>query len=109
MTVVTNRPLPPPMDRYRDEAIPIDGMERVFGNSGVGSDVVGPKSNLGDYSAYDYVVKAMIDDAISFEEGTLAPVREENLQYFYGEKPEEEGEGKSKAVSTDFRDTVMAI
>ena len=107
MTVVTPRPLPPPIDRYAGESI--DGLERVFENSAVGADVVGPKSSLGDYSAYDYIVKAMIDDAVSFEEGTLAPVRQENLEYFYGEKPEEEGEGKSKAVSTDFRDTVMAI
>ena len=49
------------------------------------------------------------DDAKEYEESTLGPNRDENLHYFYGEYPEPEGEGKSTAVSTDFRDTVMAI
>jgi len=103
MSVITTRPLPPPIDTYERPT------ERMFNNGVIGADVVGPKSDIADFSNYEFVIKAMIDDAHSFEESTLAPDRQENLQYFYGEKPEEEGEGKSSAVSTDFRDTVMAI
>jgi len=44
-----------------------------------------------------------------YEESILMPDREENLEYFYGETPAPEGEGTSTAISTDFRDTVMAI
>jgi hypothetical protein len=58
---------------------------------------------------YAYIVRSLIDDSQSFEESTLSPDREENLEYFYGEIPAPEGEGTSTAVSTDFRDTVMAI
>ena len=103
MSVVTTRPLPPPIDNYETPT------ERVFNNGVIGADVVGPKTDIGEFSNYEFVVKAMIDDAQSFEESTLAPDRQENLEYFYGERPQEEGEGKSSAVSTDFRDTVMAI
>jgi hypothetical protein len=100
---IMNRPLPIPQDPY--EEIPT---ERIFQNSGVGG-FGGPKESIGDYTLYEYTVKALIDDAQSFEESTLSPDREENLEYFYGETPAPEGEGTSTAVSTDFRDTVMAI
>jgi hypothetical protein len=92
-----------------DPGVPIT--ERIFDNG-----VVGGQLNVQtDYSAdhdetlYDAAVRAMIDDSISFEESVLAPDREDNLRFFYGEEPTQEGEGKSTAVSTDFRDTVMAI
>ena len=100
---VMNRPLPIPQDPY--EELPT---ERIFTNSGVGGSG-GPKESIGDYTVYEFTVRALIDDAGSFEESTLAPDREENLEYFYGEIPAPEGEGTSTAVSTDFRDTVMAI
>jgi hypothetical protein len=58
---------------------------------------------------YNALVRDLVDDAAMFEESTLMPDREENLQYFYGETPAPEGEGTSTAISTDFRDTVMAI
>lgn len=85
-------------------------LERVFGNSPVG-DLAGPEPSGEDPDelGYQFIVAEMIDDSKSFEESTLAPDREDNLEYFYGETPAPEGEGKSKAVSTDFRDTVMAI
>src|SRR4029450_574942 len=104
MAVVTTKPLPPPIDPY----------ERVFEGSGVGVGYQGG-SDTGDPSVYQYFVKAMIDDAKSFEDSTLAPDREENLQYFYGETPavenvDEDGTPTSSTVvSTDVRDTVMAI
>jgi len=85
-----------------------------FKNSPIGQ--IGALENSGtdyggeaDETVYAATVRAMIDDAVEFEESVLGPARDENLRYFYGEIPEAEGEGKSSAVSTDFRDTVMAI
>jgi hypothetical protein len=100
MNVVMN----PPRMLSKDPA-----PERVFDNGVVGAYGAPPKDSLGEYSVYEYTVRAMIDDAQSYEESTLAPAREENLKYFYGEIPEKEGEGTSSAVSTDYRDTIMAI
>jgi hypothetical protein len=105
MAVVTTKPLPPPIDPY----------ERVFEESGVGQVGYQGGADTSDPSVYEYVVKAMIDDAKSYEDGTLAPAREENLEYFYGDKPavenvDEEGTPTSSTVvSTDVRDTVMGI
>jgi len=92
------------------EPVDVEALESVFGNSPVG-DMAGAdieKEDAGE-TDYAYIIAEMIDDAKSFEESVLAPDREDNLEYFYGEIPAPEGEGKSKAVSTDFRDTVMAI
>jgi hypothetical protein len=102
MNVVSPNPLPPPT-------------ERMFENSGVGGIGKNPGNDTSDPDTYEYIVRALIDDAKSFEDSTLAPDREENLQYFYGEKPEIESiddDGNptsSTVVSTDVRDTVMAI
>lgn len=104
VNVVMNPPLPPPTDPYKDRPT-----ERIFDNGVIGTYGQRPKDNLGDYTEYEYIVRELIDDAQSFEDSTLSPDREDNLKYFYGEIPESEGEGTSKAVSTDFRDTVMAI
>jgi len=89
-------------------------LERLFDNGVIGNTGIRSIDALNvneepDETVYAAAVRAMIDDSISFEESTLGPAREENLRYFYGEYPEQEGEGKSSAVSTDFRDTVMAI
>lgn len=85
--------------------------ERMFDNGVIGGQL-GAQNGVGGESTeslYAATVRALIDDAIDFEESVLAPNREENLDFFYGEEPVREGEGKSTAVSTDFRDTVMAI
>lgn len=86
------------------------GMERIFDNGVIGGQL-GTMSSVGekpDEDMYEATVRAMIDDSKSYEESYLAPERDLNLYYFYGEIPAQE-EGKSSAVSTDFRDTVMAI
>lgn len=101
MAVKTPPPLPVPVDRYRPT-------ERIFNNGVIGA-YGAPVVDDSETTEYDFQVRALIDDAQDFEESTLAPDREENLEYFYGEIPEPEGEGTSTAVSTDFRDTVMAI
>jgi len=84
--------------------------ERLFDNGVVGqlAAQTNPSSNP-DETVYAATIRAMIDDAKSFDESVLSPDRETNLQFFYGDLPAQEGEGKSSAVSTDFRDTVMAI
>jgi len=85
-------------------------LERLFNNGVIGSAAdKGPVTGDADVDQYSSVVRAMIDDSRSYEDSTLGPGRDENLNYFYGEIPAQEGEGKSSAVSTDFRDTVMAI
>ena len=85
--------------------------ERLFDNGVIGGNSYDLRigGDASEAETYAFTVRAMIDDAKSFEESHLAPEREENLEYFYGEQPEPEGDGKSEAVSTDFRDTVMAI
>ena len=89
--------------------VPVD-IERLFDNGVVGGQLgTITEPTEPDESIYAATVRAMIDDAKSFEESTLGPARDDNLHYFYGEYPAIEGEGKSTAVSTDFRDTVMAI
>lgn len=107
MNVVTPRPYDP----FQAQALNGTAMERLFNNGVVGAQGGLPTINGqgDDEQIYPATVRAMIDDSISYEESVLAPAREDNLRYFYGELPEQEGEGKSSAVSTDFRDTVMAI
>ena len=78
----------------------LEGSGRLYGDSG---------DNSEEDTVYTAAVRDLIDDSVNFEESVLGPNRDENLRYFYGETPEPEGEGKSTAVSTDFRDTVMAI
>lgn len=85
---------------------------RLFDNGVIGAQSNMPGVNYGadeDQATYEYAVRAMIDDAEAFETSWLAPEREDNLKFFYGEEPAPDGDGKSSAVSTDFRDTVMAI
>jgi len=84
-------------------------IERIFDNTDIGAMSGINTGEEGDDTVYQSTVRAMIDDAMAYEESVLGPGREENLKYFYGETPAPEGEGKSTAVSTDFRDTVMAV
>lgn len=93
-----------------DDASPIS-LERLFDNGVVGGQLGAPTNaqEEPDDTVFEATVRAMIDDSISFEESVLGPARDENLHYFWGETPAPEGEGKSSAISTDFRDTVMAI
>jgi len=84
--------------------------ERMFGGSAVGDYAGANAADDGfDQDGYNAAISEIIDDAKAFEDSVLAPARDENLHFFYGEYPMPEGEGKSSAVSTDFRDTVMAI
>lgn len=112
-------------------------LERIFTNSLGG--VVGNPSQTSipngmpnyaeDYDTYQADVSAMIEDALDFEESSLAPAREENTRYFYGMEPtlstgttsdgtydssdtsseDPDAPSKSTIVSTDVQDTIMAI
>jgi len=97
-------------NRPPDDAHPL---ERLFDNGVIGQldapDLETAGGGEVDDTVYTATVRAVIDDAVSFEESVLAPAREENLEFFYGDTPAPEGPGKSSLVSTDFRDTVMAI
>jgi hypothetical protein len=71
-----------------------------------------------DRSDYRERVMALIEDADDYEESFLGPAREEAEEYYQGLRPylnsedvedETEEAGRSTVVSTDVRDTIMAI
>jgi hypothetical protein len=105
VNVVFNKPLNP-------EPLPDD---RVFENSGVGSDYGTSETDAKDPEQYTFLVRALIEDSQTFEESVLQPERDTLLQYFYGDLPPVESVDEdgvpttSTVVSTDVRDTVMAI
>lgn len=102
-------------------------MERIFEN--IGSGLNGDRDDYSALDNYEAKVKALIADAVDYSLSSLSPDREENLKYYYGMSPgldrdpdeepvyssgDETPEGpapvnKSTVVSTDVRDTVMAI
>jgi len=91
------------------DSAPAEMLERLFDQGDVGSLSSMDIEGTDDDDVYSSTVRVLIEDAFAFEESVLAPDRQDNLEYFYGETPSPEGEGKSTAVSTDFRDTVMSI
>jgi hypothetical protein len=101
-------------------------MERIFST---GNNAYGILSNVsitdGDPDeVYIYTVKALIADTVDFEASELAGNREIALDYYYGLRPallaeedepvlgdenEDDNQSRSTVVSTDVRDTVLAI
>lgn len=90
-------------------------MERIFNQSPVGLSA-GLQSDQEE--GYNALVRAKIDDSISYEQEYLALAREENQAYYNGLEPSlggvEEGEerepiNRSTFVSTDVRDTILTI
>lgn len=57
----------------------------------------------------DLIVKAEIEDAVSFLDLDISPDRVRATDYYRGKPFGDEQEGQSKVVSTDVRDTVQAI
>lgn len=100
-------------------------MESIFANVGsLGNENELRSADNEFVDNYEAKVKALIADAVDYNDSDLSPAREENLLYFYGEKPyvqsekeidyaagdyEPSGNNKSDAVSTDVRDTVMSV
>lgn len=96
-------------------------MDTIFNNSGIGGNGRGAATYLGDGDQGDYEarLRAMIDDAVDYEQSYLQPQRETNQGYYYGKLPELPGAGenadedelpnKSSFVSTDVRDTILTI
>lgn len=102
-------------------------MERIF-NAGPETSVFSGVEPYEDEDTYQAFVRAMISDAVDYEESFLGPLREQNQNYYYGNLPSlvpygEEGLPynsesavpddselqQSSVVSTDVRDTVMSI
>lgn len=103
-------------------------MERVFNNSATGIFDQALRDNDDGPEYYHAMVRALIVDAVDFEESELRPEREENTRYYNGEEPSlsataqdeynslngdpevvDSTESQSTIVSTDVRDTVLAI
>lgn len=95
-------------------------MDRLFSSLGNHRDR-SSETFLDDYEAR---IKAMIDDAADYNMSNLSPRRETNMEYYNGTLPALEDDGgepvlgdpnvqdpvnRSTAVSTDVKDTVMAI
>src|SRR5688572_19316162 len=95
-------------------------MESIFSNLGNSRDR-SSETFLDDYEAK---VKALIEDAADYNMSSLSPRREDNMEYYNGDLPRlDNGEdtpvfgdpgtqdpvNRSTAVSTDVRDTIMAI
>jgi hypothetical protein len=62
-----------------------------------------------DASEIEHIVQAEIEDAISFLDLEMSPDRAKAVDYYRGKPFGDEQEGQSKVVSTDVRDTVLAI
>jgi len=56
-----------------------------------------------------YAVKALVDDAVTYVDGTLSPERAEATKYYQGKPFGNEITGRSQIVLTDVRDTVLAM
>jgi hypothetical protein len=94
-------------------------METIFTNSGVGgTGNVILTGEPGDPESYESRVRALIEDAVDFEQSYLAPYREENQAYYNGIAPalggpdpdeEFDSTNKSSFISTDVRDTILAV
>jgi len=101
-------------------------MERIF-NTGAPGPLAGIDPVTDEpLDGYDYTVKALIYDAVSYEESDLAPARETAQRYYYGLEPSLDGKpeeplfgdppvandadaNRSAVVSTDVKDTVLSI
>lgn len=103
-------------------------MESIFSNVGsLGNENPMTSYNNEFVDEYEAKIKALIADAVDYNDSILSPEREINLEYYYGNAPglrsedgdyydsldgSEEGNAplnKSTVVSTDVRDTVMTI
>lgn len=107
-------------------------LEAVFTNSSGGAPRGSVWDGLEDYTdddVYENTIRALIEEAADFSENDLGPDREEATKYYYGleprlntgatdnggeydsynDAPEDEKANRSAIVSTDVRDTIMAI
>lgn len=90
-------------------------VETIFKNSGVGG-ISAPVN--ADEGEYEQMVRERIIDAVDYEESYLALARQENQEYYYGNEPalttseddeEDQPANRSTFVSTDVRDTILAV
>lgn len=62
-----------------------------------------------DDEAYAAQVKAIIDDAVDYIDGTIAPARARATEYYRGDPLGNEEAGRSQIVMTELRDVVQAV
>jgi len=62
-----------------------------------------------DDAELEALVSGELNDATSFVDAELSPVRARAIQYYRGEPFGNEEEGRSQVVSTDVRDTITGI
>lgn len=99
-------------------------METIFANIGMGGRDERLNAEDEFIDLYEAKVKALIVDAVDYNESDLSPDRQENMKLYTGEYPaleapaaeeiygdpdEVEPINRSTAVSTDVRDTVMSV
>ena len=101
-------------------------MDRIFNNNQTGYFDQTLYSDDPEY--YQALVRSLISDSVDYEESNLRPDREKADQYYRGLEPrlnpiseedvydssdetpeDEKSDSKSTAVSTDVKDTVMAV
>lgn len=101
-------------------------MDRIFTNSANGPLAGVAGADDLDPDSYEYTVRALIFDAVSYEDSDLSPNREQAQRFYYGLEPSldgkgvldltgdppvegDEGDNRSTVTSTDVKDTVMTI
>jgi hypothetical protein len=101
-------------------------MEGIF--QGIGETKTGRTETLdGDVTTYEVHIKSLIEDAQDFNDSDLSPNREQAIKYYHGLSPalnddimvdgditgdpavDDDDVNQSEAISTDVRDTVLAI
>lgn len=95
-----------------------DTNDRVFENLETNDDEVNASEDMITYESY---IASLINDAVDYDESELSPIRIENTRYYNGDLPalvgtfdadgqlSEDNINRSQAVSTDVKDTVLAI
>lgn len=96
-------------------------MESIFSHLGRTNEM-----DLEAVDEYEAKIKALIADSVDYNQSVLSPEREENMKYYYGDAPglealpqdplqgdpgteDDDNANRSTVVSTDVRDTVMAV
>lgn len=62
-----------------------------------------------DQDEFEYILGAMLDDAVSYIDEEISPSRAKAMQFYRGDKFGDEDDGRSQVVSRDVHDVVQAI
>lgn len=103
-------------------------MDGIFQSIGLDRPHLNEPATDEDLMDYDNLVRSMIEDAVDYNDSDLSPIREDAIKYYEGIYPplddtveadqitgdpmapdDDDVSNRSHAVSTDVRDTVLAI